>query len=132
MPAATDVIHFADAWRANEFRERFNQIKAMDVVAHLFALIAEDTVWSAAHCTDHKVGKKAMQFRSSVRGPGEATGTERNCGHSKVLPVFLDENVRSDLRRAKERMLRVINAHHLGNAGARIHEPARFPSVSPI
>src|SRR6266571_4785883 len=63
-----------------------------------------------------------------MRRSRKTTATERNRRHSEISSVFLDENVRSDLGCAKERMLRVIDAHGLRNAGlvfvARLDFPA--------
>src|SRR5438094_10278506 len=111
MPAAADVIDFPGARSANEFRERFDQVETMDVVAHLFAFVAKNTVRPAAHDADHQIGKKTVQLRSSMRRSRKATAAERYRGHPEIAPVFLDEDVRGDLGRSKERMLRVINAH---------------------
>ena len=111
MPAAADVIDFPGARSANEFRERFDQVETVDVVAHLFAFVAKNTVRPAAHSADHQIGEKPMQLRSSMRRSRKTTATERDRGHPEIVPVFLNENVRGDLRRSKEGMLRVIDAH---------------------
>src|SRR5439155_3211565 len=63
-----------------------------------------------------------------MRRSRKTTAAERNRRHSEVAPVFLNEDVRGDLGRAKEGMLRVIDAHGLGNARlvfvARLNFPA--------
>src|SRR6516165_8045578 len=101
VPAAADVIDFAGARRANEFHECFDEIETVDVVTHLFALVPKNTIRPAAHGADHQIRKKTVQLRSSMRRSSKTTAAERNCRHSEVAPVFLDENVRSGLRRAK-------------------------------
>ena len=58
-----------------------------------------------------------MQLGSSMRRSRKTTAAERNRRHSEIAPVFLNENVRGDFRRAKEGMLRVVDAHGLRNAG---------------
>src|SRR5438552_6097355 len=116
MTAAADVIDFSGTRRANEFRKCFDQIETVDVVAHLFAFVTKNTVRPAAHGADHKIGKKTVQFRPGVRGSGETTATERYRGHSEITSVFLNENVTSNLGRAKKRMLRVIYAHRFSDA----------------
>src|SRR6267378_3616093 len=105
MPAPADVIDFAGARRTNELHECFDQIEAVDVVAHLFAFVAKNAVRPAAHGADHQIGKKTVQLRSSMRRSRKTTAAERNRGHSEIAPVFLNEVVRGDLGRAKEGML---------------------------
>src|SRR5204863_1029679 len=123
-----DVIDFSGARRANEFHKCFDEIEAVDVVAHLFAFVPKNTVRPAAHGADHQIRKKTVQLSPSMRRSRKTTATERDGRHSEIAAVFLDENVRGDLRRAKERMLRVIDAHGLRNAGlifvARLDFPA--------
>ena len=128
VPAPADVIDFSGARRANEFHKCFDEIEAVDVVAHLFAFVPKNTVRPAAHGADHQIRKKTVQLSPSMRRSRKTTATERDGRHSEIAAVFLDENVRGDLRRAKERMLRVIDAHGLRNAGlifvARLDFPA--------
>src|ERR1700758_4826797 len=63
-----------------------------------------------------------------MRRPGETTATERDGRHSKISSVFLGENVRGYFRRAKERMLSVIDAHRFGNAGLVFVTRLDFPA----
>src|SRR2546423_9532759 len=70
VPPSADVVNFAGARRANEFGKRFHQIKAVNIIAHLFAFVSEYTIWPAGHGTDHKVGKKSVQLGSGMRGTG--------------------------------------------------------------
>ncbi len=94
-------------------RERFDQIEAVNVVADLFSFVAENPIRSAAHGTDHQVREKTMQLGPGVRRSGETAATERNRRHSEISPVFLDENIRCNFRRAEKRMLGVIDTHRL-------------------
>src|ERR1700688_2057085 len=103
MPAAADVVNFAGARRANELHECSDQVEAVDVVAHLLALVPKDTVRPAAYGADHQIREKTVQLRSSMRRSRKTTAAERNRRHAKIAPVFLNENVRGDFRRAKER-----------------------------
>src|SRR5205814_8403245 len=96
VPAASDVIDFPGARRANEFDECFNQVETVDVVAHLFAFVTENAVRPTGHSADHQIGKKTMQFRSRVRRSGETTAAERYRRHSEIAAVFLDQDVSGD------------------------------------
>ena len=44
MTTSADVVNLGDSRRVNELTNRFNQIKAMDVIADLFALVTKDSV----------------------------------------------------------------------------------------
>src|SRR5439155_12084041 len=60
VPAAADVIDFAGARRPNEFRERFDEVETVDVVAHLFAFVTKDAVTPAADGANHQIRKKTV------------------------------------------------------------------------
>src|SRR5437762_14324501 len=93
MPAATNVVNLACARCPNEFRKRFDQIEAVNVVADLFSFVAENPVRSSAHSTDHQVREKTMQLSPSVRGLGQTAATKREGRHSAISPVCPIENV---------------------------------------
>src|SRR5260370_7924242 len=116
MTAAADVVNLARARRANELGERFDKVKTVDVIAHLFALVSENAIRPAGHSADHEIRKKPVQLGPGVSRTREAAAAKRNGWHSKITSVFLDENVSRDFRSAKERMLRVIDAHRFGNS----------------
>src|SRR6476660_3588882 len=63
-----------------------------------------------------------------MRSTRKTTAAESDGRHAEITPIFLNENERADLGRAKERMLRVSDAHRFGNAGlvfvARLDFPA--------
>src|SRR5438093_10130697 len=130
MPAATDVVDLARARGANEFGKGFDQIEAVNVVSDLLSFVPENPIRSVADGTDHQVREKTMQFGPSVRRAGETAATKRNGWHPEISPVFLDENIRRNFRRAEKRMLGVIDTHRLRNTGlvfvAWLYFPAFF------
>ena len=138
MAAPADVVNFAGARRANECGEGFDQIEAVNVVAHLFSFVTENAIRPAAHGADHQVGEKSVQLGAGVGRAGQATAAKTNRRHSEIAAVFLHQNVRRDFRRAEERMLRVIDAHGFGNSRlvfvARLDFPAlvQFAQRQPI
>ena len=67
MAATADVVDLAGARGTDEFRKRFDQIEAVNVVADLFSFVAENPVRSAAHGTDHQIREKTMQLGAGVR-----------------------------------------------------------------
>ena len=69
VAAAANVINFARARRANKRGEGVHQIGAVNVVAHLFALVTEDAIRPPGDGADHQVGQKPVQLRAGVRRP---------------------------------------------------------------
>ena len=69
MSAAAKVVHFAGARRVEKLPERLDEIVAVDVVAHLFPLVAENAVGFARHGAFHQVGEEARAIRYP-RAPG--------------------------------------------------------------
>src|ERR1700737_4888021 len=97
MPASADVVNLASSWRANELRERLDEIKAVNVVADLFAFVSEHAIRTIVHGADHQIGEKSVELCAGMGRPGEAAATERNSRHAEVTSVFLNKNVGSRL-----------------------------------
>ena len=72
---------------------------AVDIVADLFALIAEDGVGPASDYTFYQVAEKAVQFGGGMRGAGQAAAAEGGGFESEVTAVFLDQDIASDHHR---------------------------------
>src|ERR1700736_5441663 len=102
MPAATNVVNLARARRSDEFGEGFHQIEAVNVVAHLFAFVAEDAIRAPGYGADHEIGEKSVQLGAGVCRTGETTAAKRNRRHSKVAFVFLHQDVGGKFGRAKQ------------------------------
>ena len=100
----------------------------MNVIADLFAFVAEHTIRPTAHGTDHQVREKTMQLGPSVRRPSETAATEGDGRHPEISSIFLDENVCCNFRRAEERMLRVIDAHRFRDTGLVFVAGLYFPA----
>src|SRR5665213_2425973 len=128
MAAAAHVINFAGARRFCELPERLDKVVAVDVVAHLFAFVAEHAIRPARGGAFHQIGQEAVQFRARVRRAGQAAAAKNRRLHAEVTSVFLHQNIRRNLARAKERMFRLVNGHRFVNARlifvSRIYFPA--------
>ena len=129
MAAAADVIYLPDARRPNEFGERFDQIEAVYVVANLFTLVAEHAVRPPAHCADHQVRKKTVQFRAGMRRAGETSTTKRNSRHSEITSIFLHQKIGGSFGCAEERVLAMIDTHRFGNPLLVFMSRLNFPSL---
>ena len=58
-----------------------DQVKAVDIVAHLLSLVTENGVFLAGDGTFHQVRQKSVQHRAGMIGPGQAT--------ARKLAVFI-------------------------------------------
>ena len=116
LAAAAEVVDLAGARIGGEFLNRAHHIVAMNIVANLLALVAEDGIGSAGNGHLHQVGKKAVKFDAGVRRPGEAAAAENTDLHSEIAAVFLGHQVRRRFRGAKQRMQRAVNAAVFRNA----------------
>src|SRR5881275_74675 len=99
------VVNFRDARLIDEGRKCFHQIEAMNVIAYLFAFVAEDAIGPADDTTLHQVSEKTVQLRPSMRRSGQTATAKTHRWHSKIAAIFLDQYIRGDLGGAEERML---------------------------
>src|SRR6266404_6703793 len=72
MPAAADVVNLARSRRANEFSERFHEIETVNVVAHLFAFVAEHAIGALLYGADHEIRKKSVELGAGLSRAGQA------------------------------------------------------------
>src|SRR5947199_9044193 len=80
--AETRAAHVVDLARPRiliEVIEGVDEIEAVNVVAHLFAVVAEGPVFPAVDGALHQPGEKAVQLRAGVRRSGETTAA-KNAG----------------------------------------------------
>ena len=114
--SSADVIDLAPARRGDEaFHER-GDIVAVNVVAHLFALVAEHAVGAAFEVALDEVAQEAVQLHTAVVRAGEAAAAQRAGGHPEVATILLHHHVRRDLRRAEEGVLALVNPEGLADA----------------
>src|SRR3989339_1248573 len=116
MATASCVIDFARPWLASKMPEHAHEIEGMDIVAHLFALVAEYPILLAGKGTSHEIGKKAMEHRSRVPWTSQTATPEDPGSQPEIAPVFLHKEICRCLGRAKERMLALIDRHRFVDA----------------
>src|SRR5207248_11108772 len=109
------VIDFRYARLINEGSKRFHQIEAMNVIAHLFALVTEDAIGPADDATLHQVSEKPVQLSASVSWAGQTAAAKTRRRHSEIAAILLQQNICRDFRGPKKGMLGRIDAHGLGN-----------------
>ena len=70
--------------------ERVHKVERVDVVAYLFAVVAEHDIGGISNRAFHQIGEKAVQLRSRMAGISKATAAKANSLHAKITPVFLN------------------------------------------
>ena len=131
MPAAADIVHLSLAGILVEMPEGGNQVVAVDIVAHLLALVAEDGVGPAGDGAPDQVGEKAVQFGARMGRACQAAAAEGAGLQTEVATVFLGHDIGGHLGSAKDAVLGLVDAHALVDAepveGVRfVQLPSRF------
>src|SRR5450756_839197 len=111
MAAAAHVVNLTGTRLEGELPERFDEVVAVDVVAHLLAFVAEHAIGAAGSSTFHEVGEKAVKFGARVRRAGKAATAKDRRLHAEVTAVFLSQDVRGHLAGTKKRVLGLVDGH---------------------
>jgi hypothetical protein len=114
--AAADIIDLPNPRRGEELLDEAADVEGVDVVADLFAFVAEDFVFAPLEVAFDQVAEKAVQLDAAVVGPGKAAAAQTTGGHSEVASVFLDHNVGGDFGSAEERVFGLVDGEGLGDA----------------
>src|SRR5260370_10315220 len=83
---------------------------AVDLVAHLLAVVADDGVWLPAHGPAHQVRQEAVQLDGAVPRTRETAAAEHAGLQPEVAAVFLSHDVRSHLAGAEQAVQAAIDA----------------------
>ena len=108
---AADVVDGGGARGPAEGVEGGDQVGAVDVVADLLAVVAEDGVRSAGDGALHQVGEEAVQLGAGVLGAGQAAAAEGDGRHVEVAPVLLHQQVGRRLGDAEQRVGGGVDRH---------------------
>ena len=76
MAAAADIIYRAGTWSLTELPKGLDHVGAVNVIAHLLRLVAEDTILRTGDGAFHEIAQKAVEFRAGVPRSGEAPGAK--------------------------------------------------------
>src|ERR1700732_2772576 len=109
-PASANVVDLAGAGIAEKFFGCSHDVKAVDVVAHLFCLVAQNSVGLARHGHLYEMGQKAVQLHPGMVGPGETSSPEEAHLEAEVAAVLLRENVASHFGGAENGMGRAVDS----------------------
>ena len=108
-PAPAHVIDFTASGMVEELQEKAGHIMRMDLVADLFAFIAENRVLLSRHRTVHNLGQITVQFYGGMLGAGKAAAAENSYRHSKVPAELLAQNVSRSLGCSKQRVEALVD-----------------------
>ena len=115
--AAAEVVDLAAARRLDERGDEARDVERVDVVADLLALVAEDRVLRGPRgCTSPGSCRKPCSSTPEWFGPGQAAAAQAAGRHAEVAAVLLHHHVGRDLRRAEQRVLRLVDRERLGDA----------------
>src|SRR6476660_6246670 len=103
--ATAHVINFRYARLIDEGGKGFLQIEAVNVIAHLFALVTKDAIRPANDATLHKVSKKSVKIRAGMGRTSQTAATIERRQHSKIAAILLHQIWSCHIRGPKKRML---------------------------
>ena len=101
LAAAPNILNFSPARLLNELMHELHNIIGMNVVPHLFAAVAKDSVFSAFEIASDEVTEEPVEFDPGMIRTGQTTASETACGHLKIPAVLLDHDIGGDFRRSK-------------------------------
>jgi hypothetical protein len=95
--AAAQIINLCGAGGLEKFPNEVRDVRAVDVVPDLFALVSEDGVRALLQVTADQIAEKAVELDSGVVRAGEAAAAKAAGGHAEIASVFLHHDVRCEL-----------------------------------
>src|SRR5262245_65567760 len=93
-----DVVDRARARALGERERRGADVRGVDVVPDLLALVAVDPVRATFANAPREVREEPVQLGAGVVRSGQTASPEADRGHAEVAPVLLHEQLRSRLR----------------------------------
>ena len=91
-------------------------IAAVNVVADLFALVAEDPVLAPLEVALHQIAEEAVQLHAGMIGARQTAAAKAAGGHVEVAAVLLHHHVGRDLARAEETVQALVDREGLRDA----------------
>ena len=123
---AADVVDLASARLRDEGVDEPRHVVRMNIVAHLLALVPEHAIAPFRQIGLDEITEEAVELHARVIGPRQAAATEATGPQTEVARVFLNHDVRRDLRRAEDRVFRAVDPHVFANPVV-VLKPGVFP-----
>jgi len=114
--SAAEVVNFRDARGFAEFPHEAGYVLAVDVVAHLFAFVSENLVFTAFEVAFDEVAEESVELHAGVVRAGEAAAAQTAGGHVEIASVFLHHHISRDLRCAEEGVFRLVDRERFRDA----------------
>src|SRR6266568_3770368 len=95
-PAPADVVDLRAAGILIESVDKPGDVKGMNVVTHLLALVAVDFVEPTVEVALDQVAEESMQLDTAVIWTGEAPAAETAAAQTEISPVFLNHDIAGD------------------------------------
>ena len=116
VASAAEVVDRGDPGGLEKLLDEAGDVMAVDVVAHLLALVAVDFVFLALQVAFDQVAEKSVQLDAGVVRPGQASAAQAAGRQAEVEAVFLDDNVGRRFRRPEKGVLRLVDGKILRDA----------------
>src|SRR5579864_6199987 len=107
--ASPDVVDLRAARILIESLDEPGDVQGVNVVAHLFALVAVDFVKPALEVAFDQVAEKSVQLDPAVIRTGKATAAQATAAQAEVSSIFLNHDVAGDFGGPKETVLALID-----------------------
>lgn len=107
--STAEIVDLGDSRGFAKFPHEAGHILAVDVVAHLLALVAENLVFAAFEIAFHEVAEESVELDAGVVRAGEAAAAQTAGGHVEIASVFLHHDIRRDFGGAEEGVLRLVD-----------------------
>src|SRR6201999_997155 len=96
--------------------ERSNQVGAMDIVANLLSLVAEDRVRRTHNGAFHQIRQESVKLSPRVVRSSQTPPAKTCSPHAEVPAIFLNKGICGYLGRSEETMQRSVDRHGFRDA----------------
>jgi hypothetical protein len=93
----TEVVNDTHARCPDKFLKGTHHNATVNLVTHLLAFVTEDGVMPTRHGVLDQVREETVELHPAVVRTGKTTPAKADSGHIKIVPVFLDHQVRRSL-----------------------------------
>lgn len=114
--ATAEIVNLGHARGVDEGGHEAGDIERVDIIAHLFAFVAENLVLAAFEVALHEVAEEAVQFDAGVVRTGQTTAAQAAGGHVEITAVLLHHDIGGDFGRTEERVLGLVDGERFGDA----------------
>jgi len=115
--APTQIVNLAGPWTGGKLLDRAHYVVAVNIVAHLLALITKDRVRAPCQRDLYQVRQIAMQLHAGMRRPGQAPSSKDTDLHIEIPSILLRDKISRRFRSPKRRMQCPVDPARFVHAG---------------